>query len=475
MDKYWIWLQNSLKYGNNKVRTVRMLYNNIKDFYNAGEMGWRLCGCFTSKEIENLRSNTLEAAERIIEKCNKLNYYIITPDSEFYPKLLKEIQNPPCVLYVRGDVRCLNSVMPISVVGTRAATRYGKEMAFEIARDMASKGTVVISGGALGIDSAAHEGALSAGGKTVAVLGCGINYPYLLKNSKLRKRISETGAVISEYPPDFPGTPYTFPIRNRIVSGLSLGTLVIEAGEKSGSIITANLANEQNRDVFVVPVDENSSVAKGAIDLIRDGAQVVTCAEDILNNYCIKSVRDIKNNSFYPKYPKEKKLNSEVFSDSENNSENFSDDEFNEKNSVFFNRTLDLDKDLYEEKNEKAVIKKHDKNKNLEAVKNVWADYLEKSFKETDYTQTVPKHKKKEKPHKKEFNDNKKNQKTEIIEGLSEQSKKIYFFLEKHDSHIDDISRELNIPIKNLLPALTELELMGLIKACSGKIYSLNI
>lgn len=475
MDKYWIWLQNSLKYGNNKVRTVRLLYNNIKDFYNAGEMGWRLCGCFTIKEIENLKNNTLEAAESIIEKCIKLNYDIITLDSEFYPKLLKEIQNPPCVLYVRGDVRCLNSVLPISVVGTRSATRYGKEMAFEIARDMASKGTVVISGGALGVDSAAHEGALNAGGKTVAVLGCGINYPYLLKNSKLRKRISETGAVISEYPPDFPSAVYTFPIRNRIISGLSLGTLVIEAGEKSGSIITANLANEQNRDVFVVPVDEKSSVAKGAIELIRDGAQVVTCADDILNNYCIKSVRGIKNNSFHSKYPKEQKLSSEIFSNSENRNENFSDDEFNEEKSMFFKCALDLDKELYEEKNKKSATNKCEENKKIESVKNVWVNYLEKSFKDTDYTQTISKHKKKEKSHKKESNDNKKNQKTEIIEELSEQSKKIYFLLEKCDSHIDDISRELNIPIKNLLPALTELELMGLVKACSGKIYSLNI
>lgn len=492
MNKYWIWLQNSLRYGSHKVRTVRLLYKNIKDFYNAGEMEWRLCGCFTNKEIENLKNNSLEVSEKIIERCNKLNYKIITPDNNSYPMLLREIQNPPCVLYVQGDESCLNSDLPISIVGTRAATRYGTEMAFDISRGIAQKGATVISGGALGIDCAAHEGALEAKGKTVAVLGCGINYPYLLKNSKLRKAISQTGAVISEYPPDFPSSVYTFPMRNRIISGLSLGTVVIEAGEKSGSLITANLANEQNRDVFVVPVNEKSPLAKGALKLIQDGAQVVTCADDVLNSYYMRKLNSSGSDKLFDKnleYEKDSVDNVQDYRDESNFKDNMFEyenhDTFEELEKI--NYDLDeisdedfdlklmhidsLDEELYEEEINKNVSVSEKQNKTV--LKNIWSDYLEKAIRSSE--NKFPVADLSNKKVKKSNNNKIKKESIKTPENLSPESEKIHNLLKSGDMHIDDISRETGISIKNLLPILTEMELIGLVKAYSGSIYSLNI
>lgn len=282
---YWIWLQQALKPGSSKVKIINHFYKNIKDFYDGKEREWRLCGCFTNKEISALCDSSLEEAEKTFRLSQNLGYKIICICDEEYPNLLRHIDNPPALLYVKGDISFLNSVKSIGIVGTRKASEYGLAMAHDLSHDLALNNVAVISGGALGIDSAAHQGALDAGGKTVAVLGCGINYPYLLGNLKLRNEISNSGAVISEYPPNFPSKPFTFPIRNRIISGISSGIVVIEAGKKSGSLITANLANNQNRDVFVVPVNKESKNSEGSFSLIEDGAMVVASVQDILSEY----------------------------------------------------------------------------------------------------------------------------------------------------------------------------------------------
>lgn len=282
---YWIWLQQALKPGSSKVKIINHFYKNIKDFYDGKEREWRLCGCFTNKEISALCDSSLEEAEKTFRLSQNLGYKIICICDEEYPNLLRHIDNPPALLYVKGDISFLNSVKSIGIVGTRKASEYGLTMAHDLSHDLALNNVAVISGGALGIDSAAHQGALDAGGKTVAVLGCGINYPYLLGNLKLRNEISNSGAVISEYPPNFPSKPFTFPIRNRIISGISSGIVVIEAGKKSGSLITANLANNQNRDVFVVPVNKESKNSEGSFSLIEDGAMVVANVQDILSEY----------------------------------------------------------------------------------------------------------------------------------------------------------------------------------------------
>ncbi len=282
---YWIWLQNALGYGNLKFKKIKELYGTAKDFFNGGEYEWKLSGILRIKDIESLKKCKTERAYNVLNSCQKLGYNVIGLSQNEFPGLLYQIDNPPAVLYVKGDISCVENHINVAVVGTRKASEYGIGIAEDLAYNLAKKDITIVSGGAVGIDLAAHEGALKAGGKTVCVLGCGINYPYLSSKEYIREEISKNGAVVSEYPPGFPASRYTFPVRNRIISGLSSGTVVVEAGEKSGSLITANIANEQNRDVYVFPPHPDNFENSGSVSLIRDGAMIISGAEDILNEY----------------------------------------------------------------------------------------------------------------------------------------------------------------------------------------------
>lgn len=283
---YWIWLQEAVKYASRKPKEILEIYGDAEKFYCSGEREWRLSGIFTNKEINNLNITKIESAQKILEDCKKIGCRVVGLGDEDYPYLLKQIDNPPAVLYVFGDLRCLNDKIAIAVVGTRKASQYGLDMTKKICEGLAKNGAVVVSGGAMGIDCAAHETAVKSGGRTVCVLGCGLDFPYLSGKNALKREIVLTGgAVISEYPPGTPAHSFHFPIRNRIISGLSHGTVVIESGEKSGSLITANLANDQNRDVYVVPPVQEMPTSLGSMSLIRDGAQVITSAEEIICEY----------------------------------------------------------------------------------------------------------------------------------------------------------------------------------------------
>jgi DNA processing protein len=207
-------------------------------------------------------------------------YRIIPLTDDGYPALLREISDPPPFLYARGNLPTTRR--SISIVGSRNATDYGLRMTRRLCRDFADLGWSVVSGMALGIDTAAHEGALAGGGRTVAVLGSGLDQIYPRENIPLSRRISETGAVISELPLQADPDPHHFPARNRIISGMSLGTLVVEAAKRSGSLITARLAAEQNREVFAVPGSVQSFKSSGTHQLIKQGAKLVEQIRDIL-------------------------------------------------------------------------------------------------------------------------------------------------------------------------------------------------
>lgn len=200
-----------------------------------------------------------------------------------YPRLLKEIPDPPPNIYVIGELP--RNRPSVAIVGTRKATVEGRELARKWARQLADSGAVVVSGLAMGIDAAAHEGALEVDGATIAVLACGLDSVYPRQNEKLAKRILETGgAIISEYPEGTPSYPYQFLARNRIVSGLSAAVIIIEAPERSGSLVTARLAAEQGREVFVAPGSVNNFNYRGSHKLIRDGARLAGSVEDILED-----------------------------------------------------------------------------------------------------------------------------------------------------------------------------------------------
>ncbi len=220
-------------------------------------------------------------ARREIDRCRRNGFHIITQHDPRYPALLLHIPDPPPILYCRGELD--GSACHIAVVGSRKATAYGLSSARMLSEGLARRGISVVSGMARGIDSAAHEGAMAGGGSTIAVLGSGLNRIYPAENRKLFARIAEKGAVISEFPLDAGPAAHHFPQRNRIISGICLGTVVVEAAKRSGSLITARLAAEQGRDVFAVPGSIRAASAHGTHQLIKQGAALVESAEDIVN------------------------------------------------------------------------------------------------------------------------------------------------------------------------------------------------
>jgi len=214
-----------------------------------------------------------------------------------FPEILNHIPKPPKQLFIRGEI-LEEDKNAIAIVGARKFTSYGKQVAYDFAYALAKNGITVISGLALGIDGEAHKGALDAGGRTIAVLGSGIDdksiYPYTHK--PLAERVIKNGALISEYGPGTPAMPYQFPERNRIVSGLSVGVLIVEAKEKSGSLITAKLALEQNKDIFAVPGHIFSPMSTGTNKLIQEGAKLVTKVEDILEELELSGIKTERKN-----------------------------------------------------------------------------------------------------------------------------------------------------------------------------------
>jgi DNA processing protein len=241
-------------------------------------------------EIEGLDRNVIEGllafrqwdeVEREVRRAKEAGARIIPFGSTMYPSRLRTIADPPPYLYVKGEIREQDE-KAVAVVGTRSASHYGRRVAHDLCRGLASLGFTVVSGMARGIDGVAHDTALDAGGRTIAVLGSGVDRPYPPEHQSLYHRISENGAVISELPIGARPLAFNFPARNRLISGLSIGVVVVEATEKSGSLITAAIAVEQGREVFAVPGEVGSSRSRGAHRLIRQGAKLVESVEDIL-------------------------------------------------------------------------------------------------------------------------------------------------------------------------------------------------
>ena len=282
---YYIWLSNCIGQAHRQTKNIFWHFGNVKNIYDASISELTQSKLFSPAQLERLSNKSLDRAEKIMEYCQQRDYKIVTLTNKSYPKRLAQIFDPPILLYVQGSLGFIEEFPLISVVGTRKATEYGLTVADRFSYDLAYSGVVIVSGCAVGIDTAAHKGALLAGGRTIGVLGCGIDANYNMQGKELRDEIAQRGAIISEYEPTAMPTKYTFPVRNRIMAGLSNGTLVIEANAKSGSLITANLAAEQGRDVYAVPGSLLSEYSNGVNKLLQDGASVVTCAMDIILNY----------------------------------------------------------------------------------------------------------------------------------------------------------------------------------------------
>jgi DNA processing protein len=235
------------------------------------------------KTIQAIRNfSEWDEAEKEVSRIEKLGFKLILLTDSNYPKNLFAIYNPPPFIYLKGDIIKEDDIA-IAIVGTRVPDRYGRFVTEELAGELAARGISVVSGMARGIDSIAHDGALKRGGRTIAVLGSGLDVIYPQENKRLYERISNQGAVISELPIGTTPDSVNFPKRNRIISGLSLGVAVVQASDKSGSLITASFALEQNREVFAVPGNIGSRLSRGTNRLIKQGAKLVESVDDILS------------------------------------------------------------------------------------------------------------------------------------------------------------------------------------------------
>jgi len=279
--KYWVWLSTLPGIGSKRSEQLMELFGSPRNLWYSKRQELEKVHFLTREMIEQIISYPLKVlAQKHMETIHKHNIKVIRIIDESYPLLLKNIYDPPMVIYVRGTLSADEKA--IAFVGSRNATAYGNTIAELLAGEVARRGITVVSGLARGIDSSAHEGALKSGGRTIAVLGCGPDIAYPPDNQDLMERIIHSGAVISEYAPGTPPLRGNFPARNRIISGLSMGVTVVEAGEKSGSLITAEFALEQGREVFAVPGNVNSRNSKGTNKLIKEGAKIVTNVKDIL-------------------------------------------------------------------------------------------------------------------------------------------------------------------------------------------------
>ncbi len=284
--RYWLWLSLRLSPGSSAIDSVlRHFSYDAKLVFKADRKELESVPGLKNDVIESLLDKTLDETRDIYNWCMMQNVGLLAYDNPLYPERLRSIPHPPILLYYKGKIPNFDQNVCIATVGTRKISEYGKREGYIISRDLAMGGAIVVSGMARGIDSICHRGALDAGGHTVAVLGCGINRIYPPENGPLMDEISLSGTILTEYKPDTPPVGSNFPIRNRIISGLCQGTLVVEADEQSGALITARTASQQGRDLFALPgkVDEQNS--QGTNSLIKDGAKMVTSALDILVEY----------------------------------------------------------------------------------------------------------------------------------------------------------------------------------------------
>ena len=356
---YWLWLQGASGCAKS-VKALISSFGDAKGVYEASayELNSAHIKGYGPGVIGRLKDEDIEKYYEIYDFCRKHRIHIITPDSEFYPERLLEIENFPLALYVRGDYRCLNAENALGVIGSRTPSRYGEEAAETIVSQLCDNGVLIVSGGAVGIDSIAHRTAIGCGGKTVLVMGCGHGSGYLPENSELRRRVAENGALITEYPPYYNVTPGTFPQRNRIISGMTSGVVIAEAAKMSGTFSTARHALKQGRDLFVLPGDIKSGNYEGSNQLITEGAKPVFSAKDIIPWAKVKKGSEPKNGKPF------ENIGLEASSYKKRGKKKSSD---TEKNGIILEK-------------EEKIIRKNEKNtpetisKNAEIVYNIMSD-----------------------------------------------------------------------------------------------------
>ena len=283
MDKrYWVGFNLVKGIGAVRLQALRDHFGDLALAWQAPQDALQAAG-LSPKLAERVAQVRLDVdLDKLIEKIQSQGIEVLTWEDELYPPRLKEIDQPPPVLYVRGALTTEDS-WAVAVVGTRRVSAYGRQVAEELASFLASSGVTVVSGLARGVDAIAHQAALKAGGRTIAVLGCGVDRIYPPEHTQLAEKMIASGALVSDYAPGTPPDASNFPPRNRIISGLAMATVVVEAGETSGALITAQFATDQGREVFAVPGNIYAPQSKGTNRLIAQGAHPLLSARDLLD------------------------------------------------------------------------------------------------------------------------------------------------------------------------------------------------
>ena len=306
--KYWVGFNIVPSIGPAKVRALLDHFGDLETAWHADSGALKQAG-MDRRALYNLsRVRSQIDLDAEMAKLDKHHVTVLTWEDDAYPSLLKQIYAPPPVLYVRGTLS-IDDEWAVGVVGTRRATSYGKQVARMLGADLARSNVTVVSGLARGIDGIAHQAALDAGGRTIAVMACGLDQVYPPEHRKLAQAIVENGALVSDYPLGTRPEARNFPPRNRIISGLSLGVVVVEAGRRSGALITAEFALEQGREVFAVPGNIVSRTSVGSNRLIRDGARMVLGVQDILEELNLTMIEhQAEARAFLPADPTEARL-----------------------------------------------------------------------------------------------------------------------------------------------------------------------
>lgn len=285
MLKHWIWLTTRRGIGSYGCVSLLRLFGTAEKIFGLTEKECLETEGFDRRWLDGVLDKSMEYVQEILDDCDNLGISVLTYADEDYPERLRNIPDPPIVLYYRGRLPDFDREAVIGVVGSRRCSAYGLMQAKQFARLIAASGGIVISGGARGIDTMALRGALDSSMPVICVFGCGLDVVYPRENKYLFREIEAHGCILSEYPPKTPPDGNNFPRRNRIISGLSLGVLVVEAPEKSGALITATHALEQGRDVFAIPGNIGVKHCAGSNRLIREGATMVENGWDIVQQY----------------------------------------------------------------------------------------------------------------------------------------------------------------------------------------------
>lgn len=282
---FWIWLSLRVTPGSATFPSIIKAFSDIYDVYTADREALTDALPKNCRDLEALSDKSIEDAKRVLTYCNRAGIVPIAYDDARFPASLRKIKAPPVMLYCRGQIPAWNEKLCVSIVGTRKMNRYGMQMTFEVARDLAIAGVIVISGMARGIDAVANAAAINGGGQTVAVLGSGLDIIYPPEHEKLAAFITRHGCLVSEFPPGTRPTGSNFPIRNRIISGMATAVAVMQGELESGSLITARHATQQEKTLFALPGPVNDPLSGAPCLLLREGAHTLTCADDILTYY----------------------------------------------------------------------------------------------------------------------------------------------------------------------------------------------